>query len=907
MALTRITKGVIKPNENYDTHDINSTGIITATGLNVSGNASIGGVLTYEDVTNIDSIGIITARSDVKVGTAVTITSAGAGFYAGIVTASSFKLPDGTSVGGGAVGGASSITMNDNVPINFGTDALWRQYRQGDILYLQPVDGGGTAKLWISANNQVWLRSGSGGTFLDCNGTRNAELYSTTFNHKTDVKIPDKIIHTDDEDTMIRFPAADTFAVETNGAERFSIDSSGDFKFESCNDSYFSATGTLTLDYKSSNTLRIRNFTKTGGFYWYPMNDNYPVVIGSEFDTQRISFYKTGEINVGTGITLSGSTGNIIASGIITATNFAKADGSSLGGVASDSSMNTLGGTDAGAQLTGSASRMTFFGFDAGTAQQNGEKNTFVGAIAGKFQNNTDYNTAVGDSALCQNSGSYNTGVGYNAAAGESERLTMEHTVAVGYNALRKIDEADFNVAMGSRALENCVTGNSNIAIGYKSLFNANASSDNVAIGSSTGINLSSAANENTFIGYNAGQGVTTGDRNVAIGMNAMASTDYSSGGKTGSDNIAIGRNTMSRNTGSGSNNVFIGSGNNAYRCSNGSNNIGIGQYTFYYLTTGNSNIALGNQALDYCDTGHSNIALGQSALTELTGGSGTNNDNIAIGSGVATNLENGANNIIIGKNATTTAATVSNEITLGNNNNDHLRVPGIGVSFSTSGNHITGITTFSSHVQIPDAVASNEYASLYLGDGNDVRFFHNGQHTFWQHKLGTPNNGGSLHIDAYGSGGMYLRSGDGSTGVENAIRLNNNGSVDLYYSGSKKLETTSSGVTVTGSVTDSKGDLRDIPQNSQSSTYTLVASDAGKHIKALADITIPANVFSIGDAVTIINSQSNSLSIIQGSSTTVYNTADGSTGNRTLAGRGMATFICTDSNYFYISGSGMT
>ena len=97
MALTRITQGVIKPNENYDTHDINSTGIITATGLNVSGNASIGGVLTYEDVTNIDSIGIITARSDIKVGTAVTLTSAGAGYYAGIVTASHFVKRDGSS------------------------------------------------------------------------------------------------------------------------------------------------------------------------------------------------------------------------------------------------------------------------------------------------------------------------------------------------------------------------------------------------------------------------------------------------------------------------------------------------------------------------------------------------------------------------------------------------------------------------------------------------------------------------------------------------------------------------------------------------------------------------------------------------------------------------------------------
>ena len=73
MALTRITKGVIKPNENYDTHDINSTGIITATGLNVSGNASIGGVLTYEDVTNIDSVGVITARKDIHVGAGVSV------------------------------------------------------------------------------------------------------------------------------------------------------------------------------------------------------------------------------------------------------------------------------------------------------------------------------------------------------------------------------------------------------------------------------------------------------------------------------------------------------------------------------------------------------------------------------------------------------------------------------------------------------------------------------------------------------------------------------------------------------------------------------------------------------------------------------------------------------------------
>ena len=44
--------------------NITSVGILTS--LNVSGNAMIGGVLTYEDVTNIDSVGIITARSSIK-------------------------------------------------------------------------------------------------------------------------------------------------------------------------------------------------------------------------------------------------------------------------------------------------------------------------------------------------------------------------------------------------------------------------------------------------------------------------------------------------------------------------------------------------------------------------------------------------------------------------------------------------------------------------------------------------------------------------------------------------------------------------------------------------------------------------------------------------------------------------
>ena len=76
---------------------INITGVVTASSVtassaNFTGNVSIGGTLTYEDVTNVDSVGIITARDGINV------TSGGINVSSGIVTATSF------------VGSGSSLT-----------------------------------------------------------------------------------------------------------------------------------------------------------------------------------------------------------------------------------------------------------------------------------------------------------------------------------------------------------------------------------------------------------------------------------------------------------------------------------------------------------------------------------------------------------------------------------------------------------------------------------------------------------------------------------------------------------------------------------------------------------------------------------------------------------------------------
>ena len=50
-----------------------STNVSIGGTITVSGNVSVGGTLTYEDVTNIDSVGIITARSVIQAGAGLTV------------------------------------------------------------------------------------------------------------------------------------------------------------------------------------------------------------------------------------------------------------------------------------------------------------------------------------------------------------------------------------------------------------------------------------------------------------------------------------------------------------------------------------------------------------------------------------------------------------------------------------------------------------------------------------------------------------------------------------------------------------------------------------------------------------------------------------------------------------------
>ena len=118
-----------------------------------------------------------------------------------------------------------------------------------------------------------------------------------------------------------------------------------------------------------------------------------------------------------------------------------------------------------------------------------------------------------------------------------------------------------------------------------------------------------------------------------------------------------------------------------------------------------------------------------------------------------------------------------------------------------------------------------------------------------------------------------------------------------------------SQNATFTGTVSDSKGDLRKIPINAQTAAYTLVLADAGKCITQThsGGVNCPYNKFSAGDAIKIINHSGSDIDIVQGANNTMYNAADGSTGNKTLAARGVCTVFYQAHNLCYLSGTGLS
>ena len=198
---------------------------------------------------------------------------------------------------------------------------------------------------------------------------------------------------------------------------------------------------------------------------------------------------------------------------------------------------------------------------------------------------------------------------------------------------------------------------------------------------------------------------------------------------------------------------------------------------------------------------------------------------------------------------------------------------------------------------------ASGSYETALRSDGNGaVELYYNNAEHFSTTSLGCKitSNGNNHGLSIYKNSNVAAFLGHIGSGDEGVLVLKDGGSDTITLNGETGT------ATFTGAVSDSKGDLRKIIQNTQGSTYTLVAADAGKHILASGTVTVPNSVFAAGDAVTIVNNTGSNLTITK-SISTMYNSADGSSANRTLANRGMATILFVSGTVSYISGSGLS
>ncbi len=191
---------------------------------------------------------------------------------------------------------------------------------------------------------------------------------------------------------------------------------------------------------------------------------------------------------------------------------------------------------------------------------------------------------------------------------------------------------------------------------------------------------------------------------------------------------------------------------------------------------------------------------------------------------------------------------------------------------------------------------------------------------------IGTSTAAAGAFTTLSASGTATLSGLTASTGLaldasKNVVSVTNTGSGNNVLATSPTLVTPLLGTPTSGTLsnctvdgTNSVGYLN-IPQNSQSAAYTLVLGDAGKHIfhpstdANARTFTIPANssvAYPIGTALTFINMTSQVVTIAI-TTDTMYLSAAGTTGSRSLAQYGSATAIKMTSTTWLISGSGLT
>ena len=236
-----------------------STGIQFA-GVTTVATLHVGSGVTLSSDGDIFATGISTFSEDIKVGSGITLSPDGNIFATGVTTATTFvgaltgnvtgNISGGTVAGStgtfsGAVSGTTGTfsgavsgttgTFSGDISVNGGDVSVTGGEGTSAALQLIADQGDDNGDGWEIRSNQddndLTIKNNTSGSYVDkFTLLKTGELTLTS-----DLTIPDKIIHTGDTNTAIRFPAADTITAETGGSERARLGSSGEVYFGTSN------------------------------------------------------------------------------------------------------------------------------------------------------------------------------------------------------------------------------------------------------------------------------------------------------------------------------------------------------------------------------------------------------------------------------------------------------------------------------------------------------------------------------------------------------------------------------------------------------------------------------------------------------------------------------------------------
>lgn len=658
---------------------VNNSGLVTAAGFSGSGagltgiTASSASSLAMPTTTN-STIGVITqngARFLHSFGTDSVFLGANAGNFAlsgnnntGVGRSALTSLTDGFF---NTATGAFALQNNTSGPYNTATGA---QALSGNTSG-NGNTGTGRAALFSNTIGNLNTATGHAALFQNTTGSQNTASGNEALTSNT----------TGNNNTAVGYLAGFT----ANGANANTTGSNNTFI------GYQSGPGTPT---------QLTNATAIGANAIVAANNS--LVLGN------------AAVSVGIGNTAPTEkldvTGNIKASGTVTATSFSGSGAALTGIVASSASslaMPTTTDSTTGVITSNSLPFIHNYGTD----------NTFVGVNAGNFSMTGDSNTAIGVKALFSNT----SGVD-NTATGDSALLSNtigSNNTAHGSQALLLNTTGGGNAATGDFSLYNNTTGNYNTAIGSGTLSFNTIGIGNTALGFQAGLtvnfaNANTTGFNNTFLGHNAGPGTPTQLSNAtAVGAHALVTQDNSLILGSSSVSVGIGNTAPTEKldvTGnikasgtitaasldlSSTSALSIGGANlvNAPGTDNygfgssplGSISLGVqnnafGRLALFANTTGNDNTAMGHVALSANSTGGGNSSFGSFALSNNSIG----NSNSAFGAGSLQNTTasgntglgvsagfantTGSNNTFIGSSADAGAAGLTNATAIGAN-----------------------------------------------------------------------------------------------------------------------------------------------------------------------------------------------------------------------------------------------